>query len=137
AGAAWVCWPLLMLSLLLAPLAAFLIRWLAKTLKRANRKAMEEMSQIYNILEETFQGIKVVKAFTMERSERWRFHLVNKKYLKKAMRIARYDSLTRPVTEVMGMTTVCVALLAGAYLVLKQKNNLFGIPMGRQPPSFE
>ncbi|MGH7140729.1 MAG: ABC transporter ATP-binding protein, partial [Pirellulales bacterium] len=136
-GAACVCWQLLLLSLVVAPLSALLIRWLAKTLKRANRKAMEEMSQIYNILEETFQGIKVVKAFTMERSERWRFHQVSKKYLKKAMRIARYDSLTRPVTEVMGMTTVCVAILAGAYLVLERKNNLFGIPMGRQPPTFE
>jgi subfamily B ATP-binding cassette protein MsbA len=136
-GAACVCWQLLLLSLVVAPLSALLIRWLARSLKRANRKAMEEMSQIYNILEETFQGVKVVKAFTMERAERWRFHVVSKKYLKKAMRIARYDSLTRPVTEVMGMTTVCVALLAGAYLVLEQKNNLLGIPMGRQPPSFE
>ena len=114
-----------------------MIRGLARSLKRANRKAMEEMSQIYNILEETFQGIKVVKAFTMERSERWRFHLVGKKYLHKAMRIARYDSLTRPVTEVMGITTVCVALLAGAYLVLNKKTELFGIPMCRQPLSFE
>lgn len=136
-GAACVCWQLLLLSLVIAPVSAFLIRWLAKTLKRANRKAMEEMSQIYNILEETFQGIKAVKAFTMERSERWRFHQVSKKYLKKAMRIARYDSLTRPATEVMGMITVCVALLAGAYMVLEHKNNLFGIPMGRQPPTFE
>jgi subfamily B ATP-binding cassette protein MsbA len=136
-GAALVCWQLLVLSLVVAPLSALLIRWLARTLKRANRKAMEEMSQIYNILEETFQGIKVVKAFTMERSERWRFHQVSKKYLKKAMRIARYDSLTRPVTEIMGMMTVCVAILAGAYLVLERKNNLFGIPMGRQPPTFE
>lgn len=136
-GAACVCWQLLLLSLVLAPLSALMIRGLAKSLKRANRKAMEEMSQIYNILEETFQGIKVVKAFTMERSERWRFHQVGKKYLHKAMRIARYDSLTRPVTEVMGITTVCVALLAGAYLVLKEKTELFGIPMCRQPLSFE
>ncbi|HET6880211.1 MAG TPA: ABC transporter ATP-binding protein [Pirellulales bacterium] len=136
-GAGLVNWQLLVLSLFIAPVSAFLIRWLARTLKRANRKAMEEMSQIYNILEETFQGIKVVKAFTMERSERWRFHQVSKKYLKKAMRIARYDSLTRPVTEIMGMMTVCVAILAGAYLVLERKNNLFGIPMGRQPPTFE
>ncbi|HJT31066.1 MAG TPA: ABC transporter ATP-binding protein [Pirellulales bacterium] len=136
-GAACVCWQLLLLSLVLAPLSALMIRGLARSLKRANRKAMEEMSQIYNILEETFQGIKVVKAFTMERSERWRFHLVGKKYLHKAMRIARYDSLTRPVTEVMGITTVCVALLAGAYLVLNKKTELFGIPMCRQPLSFE
>ena len=136
-GAALVCWQLLVLSLVLAPLAAFLVRVLARSLKRANRRAMEEMSQIYNILEETFQGIKVVKAFTMERSERWRFHQVSKKYLKKAMRIAHYDSLTRPMTEVMGMTTVCVALLAGAYLVLNKKTDLLGIPMCSQPLSYK
>ena len=136
-GAAWVCWPLLALSLLLAPVAAFLIRSVARSLKKANRRAMEEMSQIYNILEETFQGIKAVKAFTMERSERWRFHKVSKKYLRKAFRIARYDSLTRPMTEVMGIATVCVALLAGAYLVLNKKTELFGIPMCKQPLSFE
>jgi len=137
AGAALVCWQLLVLSLVLAPLSVLLIRVLARTLKRANRRAMEEMSQIYNILEETFQGIKVVKAFTMERSERWRFHQVSKKYLKKAMRIARYDSLTRPMTEVMGMATVCVALLAGAYMVLNKKTDLMGIPMCNQPLSYK
>ena len=61
------------------------------------------MSQIYAILEETFLGIKVVKAFTMERAERIRFHGYSKKYFRKSMRIARYDSLTHPVTEIMGI----------------------------------
>jgi hypothetical protein len=42
---------------------------LSRSLKRANRRAMEEMSQIYNALSETLSGIKVVKAFTMERYE--------------------------------------------------------------------
>ena len=44
-------------------------------LKRANRRAMEEMAQLYNVLEETFRGIKIVKAFTNEPQERQRFHL--------------------------------------------------------------
>ena len=66
-GAACICWRLLLLSLVVAPLAGLLIRWLAKTLKRANRRAMEEMALLYNTLEETFRGIKIVKAFAMER----------------------------------------------------------------------
>ena len=70
AGAAWICWRLLLLSLVIAPLAALAIRWLAKTLKRANRRAMEEMAQLYGVLEETFRGIKIVKAFTNEPQER-------------------------------------------------------------------
>lgn len=134
-GAAWICWQLLVLSLVIAPLAGYCIGKLAKTLKRANRKAMEEMSLIYNILEETFQGIKVVKAFTMERQERRRFHQNSKQYFHKAMKIIRYDSLTNPLTEMLGIMMICLALLAGAYLVLKQQTHLFGIRMCEKPLS--
>src|SRR5258707_661516 len=90
-GAALICWRLLLVSLLIAPLTAFLVRRLAQTLKRANRRAMEEMSQLYTILQETFGGIKVVKAFTMERHERRRLHYNSKKFYSRAMKIARYD----------------------------------------------
>ncbi|MBL9092440.1 MAG: ABC transporter ATP-binding protein [Planctomycetaceae bacterium] len=132
-GAACVSWRLLLFSLILAPPAVLLIRWLAKALKRANRKLMEEMSEMYEILDETFQGIKVVKAFTMERHERRRFHLSNKHYYRKSMRIGRYDALTRPLTEVLGIGTICVALLAGAYLVLNQTTHIFFIRLSSEP----
>jgi ATP-binding cassette subfamily B protein/subfamily B ATP-binding cassette protein MsbA len=77
-GAGCICWRLLLLSLVIAPPAVLSIRWLAKMLKRSNRKAMEEMAQIYNTLDETFRGIKIVKAFTMERQERRRFHHIRR-----------------------------------------------------------
>ncbi len=134
-GAAWISWQLLLFSLLVVPPAAVLIRWLARTLKRANRRAMEEMTQIFSILEESFQGIKVVKAFTMERYERWRFRTVSRNYFLKAMRIARYDSLTRPLTEILGILTISVAMLAGAYLVLNERTHLFGMRMSDGPLS--
>jgi ATP-binding cassette subfamily B protein/subfamily B ATP-binding cassette protein MsbA len=135
-GAAWICWRLLVLSLLIAPIAAFLIGRLAKSLKRANRRAMEEMSQIYNILDETFSAINVVKAFTMERYERRRFHQSSKNFFAKSMRIARYDALTHPTTETMGMITICLAMLAGAYLVLEQKTHLLGVRICHEPLDF-
>lgn len=134
-GAAYISWQLLLFSLVVVPPAAVLIRWLARTLKRANRRAMEEMTQIFSILEEAFQGIKVVKAFTMERYERWRFHAVSRNYFHKAMRIARYDSLTRPLTELLGILTIGTAMLAGAYLVLNQRTHLFGLRMSDGPLS--
>lgn len=136
-GAGLICWRLLILSLLLAPLAALMIQWLAKTLKRANRKAMEEMAEIYNALEETFRGIKIVKAFTNERQERRRFHTRSKQYYKKSMRIARYNSLSRPMSEVMGIVTICLALLAGAWLVLSRQTHLLGFRMSPRPLSPE
>ena len=82
-------------------------------LKRANRRAMEEMAVIYTTLEETFRSIKIVKAFTNEQQERKRFHDNNKSYYQKAMRIAGYDSLTHPMTEVLGIVAISLAMLAG------------------------
>ncbi len=132
-GAAMVCWRLLLLSLIVAPLAAYLIGTLAKSLKRANRKAMEEMSLLYGILGETFGAIKVVKAFTMERYERRRFHHNGKTLLAKAMKIARYDAMVNPLTELMGMSIISLASLAGGYLVLKGQTHLLGIRMSDRP----
>jgi len=132
-GAAYICWRLLILSLVVVPVAALLIRWLARTLKRANRRAMEEMALIYNTLEETFRGMKIVKAFTMERQERRRFHKNAKTYYKKALRIARYDSLSHPITEIMGILTICLALLAGGYLAIRGETHLLGIRMSTRP----
>lgn len=133
--AAYISWQLLILSLVVAPLAGLLIGFLTKTLKRANRKALEQMSSLYAILVETFSGIKVVKAFTMERYERKRFHAISKKCYKKAMRIAVVDALVNPVTEVMGITIICLAILSGAYLVLSGETHLLGIKMCEEPLS--
>lgn len=132
AGAAVICWRLLLLSLVIAPLAGFLVGILAKTLKRANHRAMEEMAQIYATLEETLRSIKIVKAFTNERQERHQFHLRSKKYYRDAMRIARYDSLSRPLTEIMGIITICLALMAGAWLALSGETSLFGVRLSNR-----
>lgn len=135
AGAAWVCWPLLVLTLLVLPAAAWAIHWLGKMLKRANRRAMEGMAELYNILEETFRGIQVVKAFTMERYERLRFHRRSKQYYRKSLKIARYDSLAHPMTEILGILMISLALVTGAYLTLEGRTDLLGIRMSDRPLS--
>jgi ATP-binding cassette subfamily B protein/subfamily B ATP-binding cassette protein MsbA len=135
AVAAYICWQLLVLSLIVAPVAGYLIGLLAKTLRRANRKALEEMSSLYAILVESFGGIKVVKAFTMERYERRRFHNTSKKCYRKSMRIALFDGLINPVTEFMGMSMISMAILFGAYLVMTRQTHLMGIKMCDRPMS--
>jgi ATP-binding cassette subfamily B protein/subfamily B ATP-binding cassette protein MsbA len=134
-GAAFICWPLLVLSLLVAPLAALLIHFLARSMKRASRRAMEDMTVLFKVLSETLGGIKIVKAYTMERQERRRFHRVSKQYFHRAMKMALYDSFVRPTTEVMGILMIALAILAGAYLVLNQETRLFGVWMSNEPLS--
>jgi ATP-binding cassette subfamily B protein/subfamily B ATP-binding cassette protein MsbA len=131
--AGFICWRLLILSLILAPLAAYLVRSLAHSLKRANRRAMEEMSGMYSALEESFRSIKIVKAFTNERQERLHFRNINKRNYQKAMRIAVFGSLTHPLTEVLGIFAISVTLMAGTWMILYNKTTLFGIHMTDRP----
>jgi ATP-binding cassette subfamily B protein/subfamily B ATP-binding cassette protein MsbA len=128
-GAALFSWRLLLLTLIVMPAAAFSIRWLAKMLKRANRRAMEEMAVIYTTLEETFRSVKIVKAFTNEPQERKRFHDNNKRYYHRAMRIARYDSLSHPMTEVLGIVTISLVMIVGGWLIFSPEPRLWRIDM--------
>lgn len=137
AMAAFICWRLLIFSLILTPIAAFLIRVLAGSIKRANRRAMEENTQLMGVLSEAFNGIQTVKAFTMEQYERGRFRRVSRECLRKAMRIVLYNSLSKPAIEILGMGMIFVALIAGAYLVLNQEMYILGIKMCDRPISVE
>ena len=132
-GAAFVSWRLLLACFIILPAAGLAISWLAKALKRSNRKAMEEMAQIYRSLDETFSGMEVIQAFTMERFERHQFFQNCKNYLRKAMKIAMYDSFNQPLTELISLVIVSIAIILGAHLTLTGATHLFGIRMGYTP----
>jgi ATP-binding cassette subfamily B protein/subfamily B ATP-binding cassette protein MsbA len=135
-GAGLVCWRLLIVSLLIAPAIGYLISRLAASLKRANRRAMEEITHLYSILGETFANIKIVKAFTSERHERRRFHRNGKEIYRRAMKIARYDALVHPLTEMLGVSAISLCILCGAYLVLNGETHLLGVKMSERPLSW-
>lgn len=125
-GAAWISWRLLLITMVVTPLAAWTIAWLAKSIKRTHRRAMAELSTIYEVLNESLGNMKVIRAYTTEDYECQRFNSAAKKYYKNNMKIARYKSLTSPSAEMMGMLMVILAVLAGGYMVLNQQTHLFG-----------
>ena len=112
-----------------------------KIMKRAVRRSLESMSTIYKILQESFQGIKIVKAFAMERVERRRFFDETKNLYRKSVRVAMIDAMSDPVLEMLTLTTVVIALLAGSYLVLNQtiylNLGLFKIQLAAQEMSIQ
>jgi ABC-type multidrug transport system fused ATPase/permease subunit len=127
-GALYLNWRLTCLTLVVVPISAVTTYRVGKTMKRAMRRSLESMSSIYKILQESFQGIKVVKAFAMERLERRRFFIETKNFYRKAIRVAMIDAASDPALEMLTLVTVAIALLAGSYLVLKQTIYLdFGV----------
>ncbi|MDF1745472.1 MAG: ABC transporter ATP-binding protein [Gimesia sp.] len=126
-------WRLTLLSFIFAPLIAIVFYKIGKMLKHASQKMMESMSRIYKTLEESFDSSKVIIAFNGARKHRNRFHHENKEFFKKAMSIVRIDSLTSPTTEMLGMMAIFIALIPGAYLVLRGKTEIWGIQLASAP----
>jgi ATP-binding cassette subfamily B protein/subfamily B ATP-binding cassette protein MsbA len=102
-------------------------------IKRATRRLLERMSNIYKLLHESFHNIRVVKAFTREPYERRRFRTATKEYYQRAMKVVNLDSASGPVMEILGSFVVAGALLVGAYMVLQRNTHLFGLRMSEQP----
>jgi ATP-binding cassette subfamily B protein/subfamily B ATP-binding cassette protein MsbA len=130
--ACWINWRLTLMFLVLVPAAAFILSKVGRLMKRATRRLLERMANLYKILQETFQGIRVVKAFTMEPYERRRFCAATKDYYHRAMWVVNLDALTSPIIELLGVAAISVALLAGAYLVIKEQTHLLGIPLSTE-----
>lgn len=130
--ACFISWQLTLMFLVLVPIAVFILTKVGRMMKRATRRLLERMSSIYKILQESFLGIKVVKAFTMEPRERRRFREATRDYYRKALMVVNLDALTGPVIELLGVVAVAAALLAGAYLVLEGRTHLFTLRMADQ-----
>ena len=132
-GAAMISWRLLLLTITITPIAYFLIRWLGKSLKRANRRAMEELSGVYEGLTETLSGIRLIRVFTRESAESARFQKSLNQLYGREMRIAIYDSFASPLAENLGILMIVLAAMSGGYLVLNGETHLLGVKISDTP----
>ena len=133
AGAMFVCPRLLLLVMVVTPLLGFVMTQLSRAIRRASRRAMEEMSQLYGLLNDAFAGIRVVKAFSTQASERAKFQRGAMAFYRKSMKVAFYNTLARSSSEMLGIATVSLAILAGGYLVVNKQTHLLGLKMSNQP----
>jgi len=128
-AACLISWQLTLVFLILVPLALVTLTKLSRMMRRAARKLLERMSDIYQIIRETFDGIRVVKAFTMEPYERRRFRKTTDEYARKAQQVTNIDAFAGPMVELLGVAAIGLALTAGAYLVIEKQRRIFGLNM--------
>jgi ABC-type multidrug transport system fused ATPase/permease subunit len=131
--ACWFNWRLTVVTLLLFPAGAMLMGLIGRYLKKLSRRNLESTTRIYKILQETLQGIRVVKAFTMESRERFRFFRETRQNNKEAVRLVRMEAISGPALELMAMSGIALALMAGSYLVLTARTHIWGVRLTYDP----
>jgi len=101
------------------PLSAYVIVKLGQSIRRKAKRRSIQIAGITNILQETLSGIRIVKAFGMEKWEVSRFMKESMNYFQLIFRQAKLRHFITPVNDMIGVLLGVVLLWIGGYEVLE------------------
>ena len=111
-------WLLALIAIGVFPLVGLTIRAIGRQLYKINRRAQQKIAELNVVLQESFTGSKIVKAFGREHLEQERFNQVNDRMLALALKDRRVDEMAEPIMEVLGALAIMGALWYGGYRVI-------------------
>lgn len=117
-AAIWLDWRLSLIAIIVFPCAVIPVTKFSKRMRKMAKDAQKQLSGLAVILQETYQGNRVVKAFGMEDYERGRFHRELKRLFRIYMRVALIKSVTGPMIEAMGAFAIVAVIWWGIASVL-------------------
>src|SRR5690606_13870348 len=112
-------------SLLIVPVAGFLIGRIAKKLKKKALKAQQSFGLMISYLDEALSGIKVIKAFNASEAIKSKYREENKRYTRTIKRMAARQQLASPISEFLSVTMVALIVLYGGNLILNGDDSEF------------
>lgn len=111
-------WQLAILCFVVLPVTIYPAQLIGKKIKKAARSSLSVMGGIGAILQETFSGIKVIKAFGLEGRSIERFRSENLDFLRQYKKFIKYESLAMPVSEmIISLGIAAVVFLGGSQVM--------------------
>jgi len=111
-------WELAIITFVVIPLTAYPAQLIGKKIKTSARRSLDVMGGIGIILQESFSGIKVIKAFGLEQLADKRFRQKNSEYLHQLKRYIKYSSLATPISEMITSLGIATVVYIGGNQVL-------------------
>jgi subfamily B ATP-binding cassette protein MsbA len=111
-------WVLALIAIAVFPLVGVAVRTIGRKLYKINRRTQQKIAELNVVLQESFTGTKIVKAFGREGLEQERFNSVNDRLLGLALKDRRIDEMAEPLMEVLGALAIMGALWYGGYRVI-------------------
>jgi subfamily B ATP-binding cassette protein MsbA len=107
------------LSFVVAPPALFVLRKLIRRIYAIARSQFHGNTQVVETLQETLQGIRIVKAFTLEDIMRERFARNVAAVEHETNKMARVSSRASPLMETLGGCAIALVLIYAGYRVIE------------------
>jgi subfamily B ATP-binding cassette protein MsbA len=111
-------WRLALLTLTVLPLIVYVVSKAGHRIRGISHRVQEKIADLTSVLEETFSGIRVVKAFTMEKHEAKRFAQENEESFAANMKSAQALAFLTPTVEILYVVGLVIVLWFGGLEVL-------------------
>jgi len=115
---------LTLFTLLILPITGGILAEIIKRLKRQAKESQESLGRIVDILDETFSGMRVVKAFNARNFILGKMDTETSYHRRVNLSIARKNELASPVSEVLGVIIVAGIMYFGGVLVIGESSGL-------------
>ena len=107
-----------LVGLIIAPPAIIMLRKMVKRVRAIIKVQFTGDTQTIETLQETLQGLRVVKAFTLEDEMRRRFDASITAVQHEGDKWARVANRASPIMETLGGLAICLAIIYSGYLII-------------------
>ena len=107
-----------MIAMLVMPLALYPMRRLGRRMRKVSRKTQEDLAKYVSHLDDSFQGIRIVKSHANEQGEIKRADNIMDGIFDLLMKAIRIESLPAPIMETLGGLAIALVIWYGGYQVM-------------------
>ncbi len=114
----WQDWTLAAMAFVVFPVAILPISKIGKRMRKVTANTQEQMGEFNTLLEQSFQGIRMVKAYGMEGYERGKIAAITETLFRLTYKAGRVRAASSPIMETLGGVAVAIVILYGGHRVI-------------------
>ncbi len=132
-GAGFVCWRLLILSLVMTPALIWIVTYFNKKIRVVATGILTRNAGFHEVILEALGNVFTVQAYTMEKAEQKRFEGCTQDMQNCSLKMTFYSCMSKPFTELIGVAMIAVTICAGAYLIVNKQTHIFFLQICDEP----
>ncbi|MFC2091157.1 ABC transporter ATP-binding protein [Elusimicrobiota bacterium] len=114
----WALLSMVGFLIIILPFAKF-----SRMLRKIGRKGHQKMADIYDFLAERISGIRLIKAFSMEKEEQRNMRSVNQKFIDLVLKSERINAFQDPFIEFLSYLGTAAIVILGGLAVINGKSS--------------
>jgi len=108
------------ISMIIGPIAIFSVRLVLRRVRKIMEAELASLGEIVNVVQETSIGVRVIKAFSLEKLMRQRMNKAVSDVEHRANGIAKLEAATSPIMETLSGLAIAVVIAVSGYTVLEK-----------------